>query len=101
MVTPSTPDPVRVKNYYLKKTYDITLVEYDTMLAAQGGRCAICRRDNPGRKDAKYFAVDHCHTTSRVRKLLCLPCNAMIGLGQDDPSILEAGAAYLREHHGA
>lgn len=49
--------------------------QYDLLLAAQGGGCAIC-----GRLPKKIrLAVDHCHVSGRVRALLCAACNRSIG----------------------
>ena len=70
----------------------VTLKEYDRMLAKQGGVCAIC-----GEPPAKIrLAVDHCHTTGKVRGLLCLRCNMGLGYFTDDPAKLEAAIEYLK-----
>jgi len=74
-------------------TYGISMADYDLMLRRQGGVCAICKR-----KPDKGLCVDHCHATKRVRKLLCLGCNSMLGFARDNPDLLDAGSAYLRAH---
>ncbi len=87
------------RDSHLQTKYGIGLAEYDAMHAAQGGRCAICAADKTGgRGGPSRFHVDHCHTTKRVRGLLCNSCNRMIGLGKDDPAILRAGADYVERH---
>lgn len=49
--------------------------EYERRLEAQSGRCAICKfPPDPARR----FAVDHNHSTGRIRGLLCTVCNARI-----------------------
>lgn len=67
------------------------------MLAAQGGHCAICpateRDESRGR-----LHVDHDHATGKVRGLLCMNHNHMLGQAHDNPAELEKGAAYLRAH---
>jgi recombination endonuclease VII len=45
--------------------------EYDAMLAAQGGVCAICGNAPKTRR----LHVDHDHRTGAVRGLLCYRCN--------------------------
>ena len=81
-----------------KRKYGITVDEYEARLAAQDGRCAICRR-TPGAEAASgRFAelfVDHDHATGAVRGLLCHGCNAGVGLLGDDPARLLAAADYL------
>ena len=78
----------------LKRQYNITVDDYEHMLAMQNGGCAICGACTPGSR-TKRFHVDHCHSTGRVRGLLCHLCNRMLGLSRDDTSILRAAAAYL------
>lgn len=58
----------------LKPRYGITIEEYDTMLAAQAGVCAICKQNPPNGRILK-LAVDHDHATGEVRGLLCQRCN--------------------------
>lgn len=61
-----------------KKKYGITLSQFNEMLAAQNGRCKICGSEKAG-SIGQNFAVDHCHSTGRVRGLLCINCNARLG----------------------
>lgn len=75
----------------MKKQYGITLDEYATLLASQGGACAICRRQETG----KRLAVDHDHTTGVVRGLLCQKCNTALGLLGDDIHLIDAAWTYL------
>ena len=58
-----------------RREYGITLVEYDQMLAEQGGVCAICKKEPDGRR----LSVDHDHVTGEVRGLLCVRCNSFLG----------------------
>ena len=68
--------------------YGITLEERDALVAAQGGRCRICREEKP-------LLVDHCHKTSVVRGMLCRQCNVVLGHAKDRPDILRAAIEYL------
>lgn len=54
--------------------YGLTVEDYEKLLKAQGGVCAICGR--PPKK--QRLAVDHDHLTKRVRGLLCAFCNGRI-----------------------
>lgn len=73
-----------------KRLYGITRKQYEEMVMAQCGLCAIC-----GNSDIKPLSVDHCHETGKVRALLCHPCNVGLGLFKDDVSRLENARAYL------
>lgn len=70
---------------------ELTYDQYLKILEAQGGKCLLCRRAH-----AK-LCVDHCHTTGRIRGILCDPCNRGIGLLGDSPELLEKAAGYLRD----
>jgi hypothetical protein len=58
-----------------KQGINMSIEAYDTMLLLQDSRCAICRRTN---RFQKSFAVDHDHTTGRIRGLLCFSCNRFL-----------------------
>lgn len=76
----------------LKKSYGIDLQQKMELLRQQGGVCAICSIDSPG---VRGWMVDHDHETSRIRGILCLRCNAMLGHAKDRPEVLRMGADYL------
>lgn len=80
------------KDAILRRTYGITLEQYEEILRDQGGGCAICGAV----PDQRSLDVDHCHETGAVRGLLCGSCNNGIGRFQDDPDLLEQAAEYLR-----
>lgn len=73
--------------------YDLSPAEFDTMLAAQDGRCAICQGVET--YEHKSLCVDHDHQTGAVRGLLCTRCNKALGGFKDDTDLLVAAAAYL------
>ena len=64
----------KARDGYLKRTYGITVAEYDALLAGQDGGCAICGGQSSGRN----LAVDHDHDTGEVRGLLCKRHNTAI-----------------------
>lgn len=82
------------------RRYGLTKADYDAILAAQGGCCAICKSTEPGGKTKRRFCVDHDHETNAVRGLLCIHCNAALGHLRDDADLCLAAGAYL-EHHRA
>lgn len=67
------------RNRKLHSKYGINTDIYNEMLASQNGCCAICHTTKMGR-NRLYFSVDHCHTTGKVRGLVCILCNNLVGL---------------------
>jgi hypothetical protein len=74
------------------RQYDLTPEQWQALSDEQQGLCKVCRRPPP---EGRSLDTDHCHTTSRVRGLLCPPCNLILGLAQDDPQRLRDLALYL------
>lgn len=81
------------RNKDLQRKYGITLEQRDKM--AERG-CWICGIKETGRWGTLH--IDHCHTTGKVRGMLCAGCNRGLGYFDDDPERLKAAAKYLR--HG-
>ena len=69
------------RNYEYLKRYGISLKKYDEMIIAQNHRCAMCQKHIS--ELTKLLAVDHNHTTGKVRALLCSRCNIRLGLFED------------------
>lgn len=75
----------------LCKRYGTTVAWFDKTLEEQGGACAICRV-----VPEKYrLHIDHCHSSGRVRGLLCNSCNTGIGHFHDDPERLARAIGYV------
>lgn len=83
----------RAHDKYVQKVYGLAEGEYATILEAQEGRCAICRRVARGRR----LAVDHDHNTGEVRALLCYFCNKYLGQWEGDPIAAHNAAIYLAQ----
>jgi len=88
------------RNHDFKKKFSITLDDYDKMFEAQNGVCAICSEPETfimkGRTHS--LAVDHCHSTGKVRGLLCRQCNQMLGYAKDKIEILNKAIEYLKKY---
>lgn len=73
-------NPQKIRNWQrigrLRK-FGITQKEYEILLKKQKGVCAICG----SKPDTRWqiLAVDHDHNTGKVRGLLCMVCNTMLG----------------------
>ena len=86
----------------LKERYGITSERYKELMVIQGNRCAICRNEETARhnrsKKVQKLAVDHCHSTRKVRGLLCQDCNRGLGNFHEDISRLKAAIVYLSNY---
>lgn len=83
---PRTAESRRKK---LLAKYGMSVREFDEMSAAQDHRCAICRKN-------RRLVIDHDHQSGRVRGLLCVSCNAALGVFGDSPQGLTVASQYLR-----
>lgn len=83
----------------LKSRYDLSLEDFEHMLALQDGVCAICKRPEND-KYKRRLSVDHDHETGKIRGLLCHMCNTALGKLNDDPELFSSAARYLRLHRG-
>ena len=81
--------------------YGITVDDYVLMADSQNGLCFICSEPETVLASnglPRGLAVDHCHSTSKVRSLLCTRCNILLGKVKDNPGLLRAAASYLEKH---
>lgn len=92
-------NPDRVADHEVKKRYGLPLGTYAAMLAQQDGKCAICRSDQPGGKGR--FHIDHCHSTKKIRGLLCHHCNIGLGNFRNSKDYLANAVNYLTSSEGS
>jgi len=94
-------NPEAKKRQALKRTYGITLEQYNKLFESQNGVCAICGKPetdtNNRTNKVIQIAVDHNHQTGNVRGLLCGKCNRMLGLVDDKIEVLIKAIDYLKE----
>src|ERR1035437_7141100 len=76
------------RNRRLLKLYRISLDEYNDMAIKQKHRCAICCK-------VRKLVVDHDHSTDKVRGLLCMTCNVILGSIKENIGILDFAIRYL------
>ena len=101
-------NPDKVKQYQrtsnLRKNFGLSMDEYEQMIAKQNNLCGICEKPETfihhQTKETARLAVDHCHKTNKVRKLLCKSCNTALGLFKDDIGVMENAVQYLKDHNG-
>ena len=75
------------------KLYGLSKHDIEVMLHEQNYQCFIC-----GDCIASGHHIDHCHTTGKVRKLLCSRCNQAIGLLRENSTFFDKAAKYIKAH---
>ena len=88
-------NPKTLRNNALKSQYGITLEEFDNKRSAQQHKCAICKNEFKSTRDAH---LDHCHTTGKIRDILCGSCNKGLGFFKDSIQTILTAAQYLIKH---
>ena len=91
-------NPDKQRDRHLRRSYGITLAQFNRMVLAQGSTCACCGTDKPGGKHNQW-CVDHDHLTGAVRELLCKDCNIVLGIVQDCPEHLHQMMTYIVKHN--
>jgi hypothetical protein len=90
----------------LKKIHRMTLEQYESLKAFQGGTCPLCKR---AKGISKALAVEHDHKVAREqcdhpenesciecwRGLACGKCNGILGFFRDDPEMALRFYSYL------
>ncbi len=85
--------------HHFKKRYGITFEERETMLQNQGGKCIICSQQIllTSENRNKRAVIDHCHSSNKIRGMLCHLCNTGLGAFKDNISILSNAIKYLEK----
>jgi hypothetical protein len=84
-------NPEKLKQFRRTTRYGLSEENYLAMVAEQESCCWICG------DFMEVPFIDHCHTTNKVRGLLCRCCNAGLGMFTDDPKKLNRAIQYLKE----
>lgn len=78
---------------HYKTTYDLPEELIEQLLKDRVGICSICG-------SSSALVVDHCHTTGKVRGLICSSCNSLLGYSKDNVNTLENAIQYLKDFYG-
>lgn len=84
----------RMRRIGRKSRLYLTLEQYDALLKAQDGKCAVCHQ--PGTN----LAVDHDHATGEIRGLLCRGCNLALGFVKERAAVAFELANYIIQRCG-
>lgn len=82
-------------SHYMKK-YGLTREEVIDMHEVRNHKCDICGNDSDHRYET--LCVDHCHTSGKVRGLLCFSCNTLLGNAKDNVEVLKNAIIYLEKN---
>jgi hypothetical protein len=81
-----------------KNKYGLTLEQAKAVVTRAEGKCECCGRavepHGSGAHKSDVANIDHCHSTGKVRGILCNKCNQALGLLNDKP---ELAVAYLEK----
>lgn len=97
----NNPEKFIAANFRLR--YKISIDDYNKLLKKQNNVCALCKETetlyDPKIKKQRALAVDHCHTTGKIRGLLCRNCNVGLGCFKDNVDLLDKAKEYLKENN--
>jgi DNA-directed RNA polymerase subunit RPC12/RpoP len=79
---------------WLLSVYNLSLSEYNAILAHQGGVCGLCQQKF---KEGKTPHVDHDHHTGHVRGVVCAYCNTRLIVRLRSWQLAQKLADYLRD----
>lgn len=88
-------NPEKLRQYALKRYYNLTPNDYNNLLEKQNHVCRICNQPELNPRKGQ-LSVDHCHKTNKVRGLLCDRCNNLLGRSNDSISLLINAINYLQ-----
>ena len=90
-------DPLWARKNELRRKFGLSIDTYNLMSRSQDDKCAICKQPETASDGDKVWAlaVDHSHTTGRVRGLLCKNCNIGLGWLKENVEILKESIRYL------
>lgn len=94
---------LRAHYYVRNSTVKISKDDYQNLLTKQNDVCAICKKSEyiiNGKVNLKpkRLSIDHCHSTNKIRGLLCHRCNVSLGSFNDSIETLQSAIDYLKSH---
>jgi hypothetical protein len=81
----------------------MTWEQLEDLYEKQQGSCAICGKHiamytERGGDQLQVGRVDHCHSSGKIRGLLCNKCNIGLGHFEDNVVALRNAIDYIEEH---
>lgn len=93
-------EPEQIRQYIIKREYNLSWEEYQKLYVEFKGLCGICAKPlSLIKTNSEHTAhIDHDHLTGKVRGILCRSCNRGIGYLNDSPERLQKAATYLETY---
>ena len=97
-----------VRRATYKNKYGITFDEYCALCEAVDNKCPICglqakppdrEMSVRGKGPKGPLVLDHCHESGIIRGVLCVKCNAGLGMFNDDIESLTNAISYLTSNY--
>lgn len=79
------------KRSILNYQYGLSLEDYYILVNKNDKKCHICNIAPIN----NVLYVDHCHVTKKIRGVLCMKCNSLLGFCNDNLEILNSAIKYL------
>lgn len=69
--------------------YGMNKIDMISLYESQNKCCALCNKEVElfTRRKGNSGYIDHCHTTGKVRAILCHPCNTALGYIENNFSL--------------
>lgn len=85
----------------VKKIYGLSKEEYFALLDKHNHQCAICgEKEKISLKGTMWnLSIDHCHTTGKIRGLLCAQCNVGLAKFRENIIYFKNAVNYLKTHN--
>ena len=80
---------------HLKAKYGVTPEWLEQRLEELDHKCPLCATPIA---EGYNLAIDHCHTSGKVRGVLCGKCNQVLGMMDDDSERLIKASKYLNSN---
>jgi hypothetical protein len=88
--------------YHYRTKFGLTVDKYNEKLEQQSYVCEICKQaetiKEPRTGRIRNLSIDHCHTTGKIRGLLCNTCNHVLGKYKDNVSLFQSCIDYLNKY---
>lgn len=84
----------KAREYYRNnpgRKYGLTKEEHEALLLQADNKCGICKMEL-----TKSY-IDHDHSTGKVRGVLCMHCNTVLGHAKDSIETLKSAIEYLEK----